>query len=153
MYKIAILSEIKSHSDVIDYFKDLPFLVRSMRTETQPKMIKNWNLAQMFFNICKITKKKKKSPTIQARDHLQIHNGGYSKNYENFRKWPKIDIIKNRWFGVHFKDNLILITFLLTHKVQKWTDGHLEGLESTWNRLFQGFFLYFLLNFSLIRTN
>ena len=25
MYKMAILSKIKSHSDVIDYFKELPF--------------------------------------------------------------------------------------------------------------------------------
>ena len=25
MYKMAVLSKIKSHSDVIDYFKELPF--------------------------------------------------------------------------------------------------------------------------------
>ena len=28
MYKMTILSEIKSHSDVIDYFKELPFYTK-----------------------------------------------------------------------------------------------------------------------------
>ena len=113
-FNLSVICTFKWSSGL--YTKELWLVVRSMRTETQPKMITSWNLAQMFFNIYRRTKKK--SPTIPARNHLQIHNGGYSKIYENLRKWPKIDIIKNRWFGVHFKDNLILITFLLTHKVQ-----------------------------------
>ena len=40
MYKMAILSEIKSHSDVIDYFKELPFYNKSIK-KTKVKHLKN----------------------------------------------------------------------------------------------------------------
>ena len=39
MYKMAILSKIKSHSDVIDYFKELPFY--NKLTEKPVKRLKN----------------------------------------------------------------------------------------------------------------
>ena len=39
MYKMTILSEIKSHSDVIDYFKELPFYNKSY--EKSVKRLKN----------------------------------------------------------------------------------------------------------------
>ena len=41
MYKIAILSKIKSHSHVIDYFKDLPFYNKPI--ERPVKRLKNIN--------------------------------------------------------------------------------------------------------------
>ena len=39
MYKIAILSKIKSHSDVINYFKELPFYNKPI--EKPVKRLKN----------------------------------------------------------------------------------------------------------------
>ena len=39
MYKMKILSEIKSHSDVINYFKELPFYNKSI--ERPVKRLKN----------------------------------------------------------------------------------------------------------------
>ena len=39
MYKMAILSKIKSHSDVIDYFKKLPFYDEPI--ERPAKRLKN----------------------------------------------------------------------------------------------------------------
>ena len=39
MYKMAILSEIKSHSDVINYFKELPFCNKPI--ERPVKRLKN----------------------------------------------------------------------------------------------------------------
>ena len=41
MYKMAILSKIKSHSDVIDYFKELRFYNKPM--ESPVKRLKNIN--------------------------------------------------------------------------------------------------------------
>ena len=39
MYKMTILSEIKSHSDVINYFKELPFYNKPI--ERPIKRLKN----------------------------------------------------------------------------------------------------------------
>ena len=39
MYKMAILSEIKSHSDAINYFKELPFYNKPI--EKPVKRLKN----------------------------------------------------------------------------------------------------------------
>ena len=39
MYKMAILSKIKSHSDVIDYFKELPFYNKPIKKPA--KRLKN----------------------------------------------------------------------------------------------------------------
>ena len=39
MYKMTILSEIKSHSDVINYFKELPFYNKPI--EKPVKRLKN----------------------------------------------------------------------------------------------------------------
>ena len=41
MYKMTILSKIESHSDVIDYFKELPFY--NKLTEKPVKRLKNIN--------------------------------------------------------------------------------------------------------------
>ena len=40
MHKMAILSEIKSHSDVIDYIKELPFYNKPIK-ENKVKRLKN----------------------------------------------------------------------------------------------------------------
>ena len=48
MYKMAILSKIKSHSDVIDYFKELPFYNKSI--ERPIKRLKNTDpLVELLF--------------------------------------------------------------------------------------------------------
>ena len=39
MYKMAILSKIKSHSDAVDYFKELPFYNKPI--EKPVKRLKN----------------------------------------------------------------------------------------------------------------
>ena len=36
MYKMTILSEIKSHSDVIDNFKELPFFNKPIKKPVKP---------------------------------------------------------------------------------------------------------------------
>ena len=36
MYKMAILSKIKSHSDVINYFKELPFYNKPIERSAKP---------------------------------------------------------------------------------------------------------------------
>ena len=49
MYKMAILSKIKSHSDVIDYFKELPFYNKPIK-KTKVKRLKNIDrLAELPF--------------------------------------------------------------------------------------------------------
>ena len=40
MYKMAILSKIKSHSDAVDYFKELPFYNKPIE-KTKVKQLKN----------------------------------------------------------------------------------------------------------------
>ena len=43
MYKMTILSKIKSHSDIIDYFKELPFYNKPIE-----KTVKCWkNIDQL----------------------------------------------------------------------------------------------------------
>ena len=64
-------------------------------------MITSWNLAQMFFNICRITKKK--SPSIPARDHLQIHNGGIAKIAKVAEKNKKLMSSKTDGLGLIVK--------------------------------------------------
>ena len=49
MYKMTILSEIKSHSDVIDYFKELPFYNKPIK-KPKVKRLKNIDrLAELPF--------------------------------------------------------------------------------------------------------
>ena len=33
MYKMAVLSKIKSHSDAVDYFKELPFYNKPIKNQ------------------------------------------------------------------------------------------------------------------------
>ena len=40
MYKMATLSEIKSNSDVIDYFKELPFYNKPIKKKAKVKRLK-----------------------------------------------------------------------------------------------------------------
>ena len=44
MYKMAILSKIKSHSDAADYFKELPFYNKPME---KPKVKRLKNIDQL----------------------------------------------------------------------------------------------------------
>ena len=49
MYKMTILSEIKSHSDVIDYFKELPFYNKPIE-KPKVKRLKNIDrLTELLF--------------------------------------------------------------------------------------------------------
>ena len=45
MYKMAVLSKIKSHSDVIDYFKELPFYNKPIK---KPKVKRLKNIDQLI---------------------------------------------------------------------------------------------------------
>ena len=45
MYKIVTLSEIKSHSDDIDYFKELPFYNKRIK---RPKVKRSKNIDQLI---------------------------------------------------------------------------------------------------------
>ena len=45
MYKMAILSKIKSYSDVIDYFKELPFYNKPIK---KPKVKRLKNIDQLI---------------------------------------------------------------------------------------------------------
>ena len=44
MYKMAVLSKIKSHSDVVDYFKELPFYNKPIK---QPKVKRLKNIDRL----------------------------------------------------------------------------------------------------------
>ena len=44
MYKMAVLSKIKSHSDAVDYFKELPFYDKPMK---KPKVKRLKNIGQL----------------------------------------------------------------------------------------------------------
>ena len=44
MYKMAILSKIKSHSDTVDYFKELPFYNKPIE---KPKVKRLKNIDQL----------------------------------------------------------------------------------------------------------
>ena len=49
MYKMAVLSKIKSHSDVINYFKELPFYNKPIK-KPKVKRLKNTDrLAELLF--------------------------------------------------------------------------------------------------------
>ena len=49
MYKMAVLSKIKSHSDAVDYFKELPFYNMSIK-KPKVKCLKNIDqLAELAF--------------------------------------------------------------------------------------------------------
>ena len=64
MYKMAILSEIKSHSDVINYFKELPFYNKPI--EKPVKRLKN-------------TDQLAKQPSVIKRDQALK---GYAMSYK-----------------------------------------------------------------------
>ena len=51
MYKMAILSKIKSHSDVIDYFKELPFYNKPIQKPV--KCLKNVDLLAEQLSVIK----------------------------------------------------------------------------------------------------
>ena len=47
---MAVLSKIKSHSDAVDYFKQLPFYNKPIKKKTKVKSLKNIDqLAEFFF--------------------------------------------------------------------------------------------------------
>ena len=49
MYKMAILANIKSHSDAVDYFKELPFYNKPIK-KPKVKRLKNIDqLAEILF--------------------------------------------------------------------------------------------------------
>ena len=58
MYKMAILSKVRSHSDIIDYFKELPFYSKTIK---KPKVKRLKNIDQLvevpFYEQLDVTKK------------------------------------------------------------------------------------------------
>ena len=57
MYKMAVLSKIKSHSDAVDYFKELPFYDMPIK-KPKVKCLKNIDqLAELpFYEQLSVTK-------------------------------------------------------------------------------------------------
>ena len=68
MYKMAILSKIKSHSDTADYFKELPFYNKPIE-KPEVKPLKNMDrLAELtFYEQLSVIK------TDQALQGMQCH--------------------------------------------------------------------------------
>ena len=49
MYKMAILSKIKPHSDAVDYFKELPFYNKSIKKPKIQRLRNKVRLAELPF--------------------------------------------------------------------------------------------------------
>ena len=49
MYKMAILSKIKSHSDAVDYFKELPFYSKPIKKPKVERLKNIYQLAELSF--------------------------------------------------------------------------------------------------------
>ena len=72
MYKIAILSKIKPHSDVVDYFKELPFYNKLIK-KPKIKRLKNIDrLAELpFSEQLSIIKQIKRLQVMQCHKKLR----------------------------------------------------------------------------------
>ena len=46
---MAVLSKIKSHSDAVDYFKELPFYNKPMKKQKIKRLQKHLSVSQTFF--------------------------------------------------------------------------------------------------------
>ena len=72
MYKMTILSKIKSHSDVIDYFKELPFYNKPIE---KPKVKRLKNIDQLaklpFYEQLSLKKQIKRLEDMQCRTELK----------------------------------------------------------------------------------
>ena len=49
MYKMAILSKIKPHSDAVDYFKELPFYSKPIKKPKVERLKNIYQLAELSF--------------------------------------------------------------------------------------------------------
>ena len=72
MYKMAILSKIKSHSDAVDYFKELPFYNKPIK-KPKVKRLKNIDrLAERpFYEQLSVIKQIKRLEGMQCHTKLK----------------------------------------------------------------------------------
>ena len=72
MYKMALLSKIKSHSDPVDYFKELPFYNKPIK---KPKVKRLKNIDQLaelpFYEQLSVIKQIMRLEGIQCRTKLK----------------------------------------------------------------------------------
>ena len=71
MYKMAVLSKIKPHSDAVDYFKELPFYNKPIK---KPKVKRLKNIDQLielpFYEQLSVIKTKKHLVGMQC--HIKL---------------------------------------------------------------------------------
>ena len=72
MYKMAVLSKIKSHSDAVDYFKELPFYNKPIE-KPKVKCLKNIDrLAELpFYEQLSVIKQIKSIEDMQCHTKLK----------------------------------------------------------------------------------
>ena len=72
MYKMAVLSKIKPHSDAVDYFKELPFYNKPIK-KPKVKLLKNIHqLAELpFYEPLSVTKQIKRLEDMQCHTKLK----------------------------------------------------------------------------------
>ena len=72
MYKMAVLSKIKPHSDAVDYFKELPFYNKPIK-KPKVKLLKNIHqLAELpFYEQLSVTKQIKRLEDMQCHTKLK----------------------------------------------------------------------------------
>ena len=78
MYKMAVLSKIKSHSDAVDYFKELPFYNKPIK-KPKVKRLKNIDrLAELPFyeqlSVMKTNQMQCHTKLKYLREKIQLYN-------------------------------------------------------------------------------
>ena len=95
MYKMAILSEIKSHSDVIDYFKELPFYNKSIK---KPKVKRLKNIDQSI-----------ELPFYEQLDVIKTDQA-----FSGYAMSCKVEIIEKKDPNLQLKPSKLIIKNLLS---------------------------------------
>ena len=96
MHKMAVLSEIKSHSDAIDYFKELPFYNKPIK---KPKVKRLKDIDQLI-----------KLPFYEQLDVIKTDQAfiGYVMSY-------KVEIVENKDPTVQLKASKLSIKNLFSN--------------------------------------
>ena len=95
MYKMAILSEIKSHSDVRDYFKELPFYNKSIK---KPKVKRLKNIDQSI-----------ELPFYEQLDVIKTDQA-----FSGYAMSCKVEIIEKKDPNLQLKPSKLIIKNLLS---------------------------------------
>ena len=72
MYKMAVLSKIKAHSDAVDYFKELPFYNKPIQKPKVKRLKSIDRLAELpFYEQLSVIKKIKHLEGMQCHTRLK----------------------------------------------------------------------------------